>query len=97
MGGVSGGDLNMPNLDFFYDGQRAGYFADIDQYPSTPGSYRYVAYRGVGHLRFVEECRHSGQATCTFPGDSGEVVFVASIPAETQVLEIRRVATGHAS
>jgi hypothetical protein len=58
---------------------------------TATGRYRYMPYRGLGHLRLQEECRRSGSALCSYPGSDGLVTFVARAGAEYGILEIDEV------
>ncbi len=50
--------------DFFFEDLAVGYFED--QLPSLPGEYRYMPYRGPGHLRFVHALASSGSQRCHY-------------------------------
>jgi hypothetical protein len=63
-------------LDFEYDGIPAGCFTEGGSYPSAPGAYRYMPYRGPGHLRMLDELRGAGFARCTCVGPEGRMTFV---------------------
>jgi hypothetical protein len=50
---------------FFFEDEPAGYF-EQDQFPLEPGSYRYLAYRGVGHYRLMQSLKSSGSQRCYY-------------------------------
>jgi hypothetical protein len=60
-------------LEFSFDGQPAGYF-DEAGYPSAPGIYRYMPYRGPGHHR-LQTALGSGRAACTYELDGATIHF----------------------
>jgi hypothetical protein len=73
-------------LDFEYDGIPAGCFTEGSSYPSAPGSYRYMPYRNLGHLRMHEELRGAGSARCTYVGPEGRMTFLVRACPEYGVL-----------
>ena len=50
--------------EFFFEEHAVGYFED--QLPSSPGQYRYMPFRGPGHLRLVEAFASSGSQRCYY-------------------------------
>ena len=78
-------------LDFRCGGKLAGQFIDVATYPKMPGRYRYMPYRGPGHLFLQEECRRSGFARCTYAGPSGEIAFVVRAGTEHGILELDEI------
>ena len=50
---------------FFFDENPVGYF-ELDQFPSEPGSYPYMPYRGIGHYRLMESLKSSGPQRCYY-------------------------------
>lgn len=63
-------------LNFSFQGSPVGYFVDLDTYPSVPGRYKYMPFRGPGHLALRNECTRNGCAHCTYPVGDGVVSFV---------------------
>jgi hypothetical protein len=78
-------------LDFSCGGKIAGRFIDLATYPKTAGRYRYMPYRGPGHLLLQEECRRSGFARCTYPEPNGQVSFRVRTAAEYGVLDVDEI------
>jgi hypothetical protein len=50
---------------FFFEEEPAGYFEQT-QLPLGPGSYRYIPYRGIGHLRLMQSLKSSGPQRCHY-------------------------------
>ena len=46
------------HIEFFFGSQVVGYFED--QPPSSAGQYRFLPFRGPGHLRLVRELARNG-------------------------------------
>ena len=78
-------------LDFCCDGLVAGYFIDIATYPTTPGRYRYMPYRGPGHLRLGQQFGAAGFARCSWGAPGERVAFVARSGGEYCVLLIELI------
>jgi len=78
-------------LDFSCGGKVAGRFIDMTSYPRTAGRYRYLPYRGPGHLLLQEECHRSGFARCTYEGADGPVTFVVRTVATTSFLDVEEI------
>jgi hypothetical protein len=57
---------NLKPKSFFFDGAPVGYF-EQEQFPSQPGSYRYIPYRGIGHYRLMQALKSSGPQRCHYP------------------------------
>ncbi len=55
--------------EFFFEEHVVGLFED--QLPSSPGEYRYMPFRGPGHLRLVEalDCSGSQRCYCVIEGE----------------------------
>lgn len=83
-------DANV-KLDFSCDGKLAGRFVDMATYPIGSGRYKYMPYRGPGHLALQEECRRSGFARCTWPGQNGAISFVARPVTEYGLLDVSEI------
>jgi hypothetical protein len=56
---------NLNPKSFFFDEKPVGYF-ERDQFPSEPGSYPYMPYRGIGHYRLIESLKSSGPQRCHY-------------------------------
>jgi hypothetical protein len=78
-------------LEFRFGGHAAGRFDDVVTYPKVPGRYKYMPYRGPGHLLLQEECRRSGFARCTYAAPGGDCVFSARTCAEYGILDIDEI------
>jgi hypothetical protein len=63
-------------LDFLYGDMPVGHFTEGTAYPTVPGMYKYMPYRGLGHLRMGEELRRAGSAGCAYVGPEGRVTFL---------------------
>ena len=83
-------------LTFAFKGQHVGYFEEIDAYPSAPGRYHYMPYRGIGHLKMIEECARAGMARCTYAGAHGTMEFTARTAGEYGLLEISEIGAANA-
>jgi len=74
------------NIRFFFGSQVVEYFED--QPPSSAGQYRYVPFRGQGHLCLVQELARKGPQYCHYVAHGETQHFtVASIPS-VDVLEV---------
>ncbi len=73
-------------LDFTYDGKRVGYFEE-PVCPSTPGRYRYMPYRSIGHYELNIALRAGRRPRCAVPSHPGKSFTVLSCP-EYGVLEL---------
>ena len=60
--------------EFFFEEHAAGYFED--QLPSSPGQYRYMPFRGPGHLRLVEALASSGSQRCYYVIEGEKHYFI---------------------
>ena len=66
---------------FFFEDSPVGYFAG-DQLPNSPGSYRYVPYRGTGHLRLQQALVSQGPQRCHYIVENAKRHFtVVACPA----------------
>ena len=79
-------------LKFSHAGQIVGHFVDTEVYPTTAGDYRYMPYRGPGHLALQEECERAGFGWCAYPTPTGPVRFKAQLGSEPHVLTISNLA-----
>jgi hypothetical protein len=57
-----------------YDGSPVGYFAR-SEFPRAPGRYRYVPYRGPGHLEMQKQCEAGATPRCYYIISGGRVSF----------------------
>ena len=73
-------------LDFECDGISAGRFTEGASYPRAPGTYRYMPYRSLGHLRMHEKLRGMGSARCTCAASEGRMTFLVRACPEYGVL-----------
>ena len=78
-------------LTFEHKGQRVGYFQGLDAYPTQPGKYRYMPYRGLGHFNMIEECARAGRAQCTFTAPNGTIGFVAKPAGEYGMIDVSEI------
>jgi hypothetical protein len=78
-------------LDFSCGGKIAGHFIDTAAYPNAPGRYRYMAYRGPGHLLLQEQCGRSGVARCTYAKPNGLVGFMVRTVGEHGILDVTEI------
>jgi hypothetical protein len=79
-------------LVFEFDGDHVGCFEGIDGYPTTPGKYRYMPFRGPGHYEMREACARRGSARCSYRTAEGVVEFTARPANEYGALEISDIA-----
>ncbi len=74
------------NIEFFFGHQAVGYFDG--EPPSSAGEYRYMPFRGPGHLRLAEELARKGPQYCHYVVNGETRYFtVARIP-RPHVLEV---------
>ena len=71
-------------LVFFCHGLEVGYF--IDHYPTIPGSYEYMAYRGPGHYELQLVIEAHGQAPCYHLGTDPPTHFVVRRAGDYETL-----------
>lgn len=68
----------MTRLMFFYNEYAAGYFVELESYPSCVGVYQYVAYRSFAHYQLWVDLREKGSAICSFMNTDGKrIEFLA--------------------
>ena len=77
--------------EFFFEEQAVGYFED--QLPSTPGQYRYVPFRGFGHLRLVEALA-SGSQRCYYVNEGKKHYFIVLKASSHGILLVHAHAPG---
>ena len=76
------------SLVFRFNGKPVGYF-ETPEYPSVPGRYRYMPFRGVGHYEMHQELRANGRALCYFNEGGSRVSFEVAGAPEEGVLDLR--------
>lgn len=79
-------------LDFKCGGKLVGCFADLDEYPTKAGRYKYIAYRGPGHLLLREECKLSGFARCTYEANGSVQFIVRTVAMSTGLVDVDEIA-----
>ncbi|HVR24156.1 MAG TPA: hypothetical protein VMU26_12655 [Candidatus Polarisedimenticolia bacterium] len=55
---------SLEHNEFFFEEHAVGYFEG--QVSSSPGPYRYMPYRGNGHLRLGQALASSGSQRCYY-------------------------------
>lgn len=73
--------------DFFFEGIAVGYFEEVSP-PRSPGSYRYMPYRGSGHYEMQTIRRAGGSPRCYYEADGFRVSFTVRDCPEYGVLEL---------
>ncbi len=76
-------------LEFSFDGLPVGHFED--RAPFGAGRYRYMPYRGPGHLKMGEVLRGGAHARCVFTDGKKRYEFLVTGVPEYGVLEIEKV------
>ena len=71
---------------FFLGTEAVGYFED--QLPSSPGLYRYMPYRGPGHLRLVQALASTGPQRCYYIVEGEPRYFIAERISSLHVLQV---------
>jgi hypothetical protein len=71
---------------FFLGTEVAGYFED--QLPSSPGLYRYMPFRGPGHLRLVQALASTGPQRCYYIIEGVPHYFIAERLSSLHVLQV---------
>jgi len=72
--------------EFFFEEHPVGYFED--QLPSSPGQYRYMPYRGWGHLRLGQALVSSGSQRCYYVIEGKARYFTVLTIASYGVLQV---------
>jgi hypothetical protein len=65
---------NKSVLAFFIDDMVVGTF-ETDQYPKQDGDYKYIPYRGTGHLELQNRLKNNGTAQCKYKMNSRVMTF----------------------
>jgi len=71
---------------FFLGTEVVGYFED--QLPSSPGLYRYMPFRGPGHLRLIQALASSGPQRCYYVIEGEAHYFIAKRVSSLHVLQV---------
>ncbi len=79
-------------LEFFYEDMAVGYFEE-PEFPSRPGRYRYMPYRGPGHHKMQTARRSGERPKCYYCGTGIRVTFLVVDCPEYGVLELTDFAT----
>jgi hypothetical protein len=74
------------NIQFFFGSQVVGYFED--QPPSSAGQYRYMPFRGPGHLCLVQELARKGPQYCHYVANGETRYFTVARLPNVHVLEV---------
>jgi hypothetical protein len=74
------------HIEFFFGSQVVGYFED--QPPSSAGQYRYLPFRGPGHLCLVRELARKGPQYCHYVANSEKLYFTVARISSLHVLEV---------
>ena len=75
--------------EFSYDGLIVGRLEE--QFPTSAGRFRYMPYRGPGHLKMGEAVRLEGAARCTFDSNGQRFEMVVDGIPEYGVLSVSAV------
>jgi hypothetical protein len=71
---------------FFLGTEVAGYFEE--QLPSAQGLYRYMPFRGPGHLRLVQALASTGPQRCYYIAEGEAHYFIAERVPSLHVLQV---------
>jgi hypothetical protein len=74
------------DTQFFFGEDSVGYFED--QLPSSPGEYRYMPFRGVGHFRLVQALASSGSQRCYYLTAGEKHHFTVARISSLHVLDV---------
>jgi hypothetical protein len=83
------------NIQFFFGSQVVGYFED--QPPSSAGQYRYMPFRGPGHLCLVQELARKGPQYCHYIANGETRYFTVACIPSVHVLEVSELVTSPVS
>jgi hypothetical protein len=70
---------------FFFEEHAVGYFED--QYPSSPGQYRYMALRGMGHYRLGQALASFGSQRCYYLTEGEKHTFTV-LRMKSSILQV---------
>jgi hypothetical protein len=73
--------------EFSYKGMPVGLFEE-EGYPTAPGRYRYMPYRGSGHYEMQTALKEGSRPRCSIRTRNREVSFAVSACPEYGVLEL---------
>jgi hypothetical protein len=73
--------------EFSYKGMSVGFF-EAAGYPTAPGRYRYMPYRGGGHYEMQTALKAGSRPRCSFRTDKRVVSFAVIACPEYGVLEL---------
>ena len=71
---------------FFLGDQVVGYFEA--QMPSSPGLYRYMPFRGSGHLRLVQALASIGPQRCYYTAEDKTHYFIVERIPSLHTLQV---------
>ena len=77
-------DFVVEHKQFFFEEHAVGYFED--QLPSSPGHYRYMPFRGPGHLHLVKALATSGPQRCYYVIERKRHYFIVLNTASDGIL-----------
>ena len=72
--------------EFFFGEDSVGYFES--QPLSSPGKYRYMPFRGLGHFRLVQALASSGSQRCYYLAAGEKHYFTVERIPSLHVLEV---------
>lgn len=79
--------MDTTRLVFVFKGLPVGAF-EGSEYPKRKGLYRYLPFRGPGHLQMHLERLETGSARCSYKVGSKQVAFVVLDCPEYGLLEL---------
>src|SRR5690349_12973311 len=74
---------------FYFRNMPVGHFVDPAAFPTAPGVYSYMPFRGPGHLEAYKASAETGSAWCSFRDGQSEVRFRARV--DSFHVEIREI------
>jgi hypothetical protein len=74
--------------EFMFEGNPVGFF-EGPQAPRFAGLYRYMPYRGYGHLRMVTEVSRGRSPRCYFDATGKRTWFTVKALPEKRLLELQ--------
>jgi len=79
--------MALSKLQFMLDGIPVGYFEGND-FPSSPGRYRYMPFRGPGHYVMRKQLSAGGRPRCYYDAGDIRVSFAVRDCPEYAVLDL---------
>ena len=73
---------------FFLDEMPVGIFED-QEFPRSPGRYRYLAYRGMGHYQMQTQLKAGSTPRCFYDDGDFHISFTVHACPDYGVLELR--------